>query len=301
MHIRTGILITAFAAAVFALSAIVSAQTDISNKKKIQSKDSFDKTLAIDTAATNFMPPSQSLENSQHPTMLKHRTVIHDGWEFEFTPYVFATGIRGTVGARGRTLDVDSSFFDTIKNVKGLLMGKFDVRKGRFVSTNDLMWIKLSADAENPGRLYNTTDLGVNYFMFDPEIGYRFYESGKGSLDILGGVRIWSVETNLRTTSGILQGFDVSQRKSWAAPIVGVRGRTNLSQKFFMDGKFDIGGFGAGADLTMQVYAGGGYSFTKHFDLVGGFRWLQVDYDDSAGFLYETHMLGLQFGAKFNF
>ncbi|HKP69405.1 MAG TPA: hypothetical protein VJV05_08980, partial [Pyrinomonadaceae bacterium] len=32
------------------------------------------------------------------------------GWHFGFSPYLFAAGISGTVGARGRTLDLDADF-----------------------------------------------------------------------------------------------------------------------------------------------------------------------------------------------
>jgi hypothetical protein len=104
----------------------------------------------------------------------------------------------------------------------------------------------------------------------------------------------------LNVTTGALPGFDVSQRKTWAAPVVGVRGVANITQKFFLAGKFDIGGAGIGADLTTQLYGAAGYSFTKHFALLGGYRWLQVDYDDDEGFLFDTQMNGIMIGAKFS-
>ena len=68
----------------------------------------------------------------------------------------------------------------------------------------------------------------------------------------------------------------------------------------FLAGKFDIGGAGIGADLTTQLYGAAGYSFTKHFALLGGYRWLQVDYDDDEGFLFDTQMNGIMIGAKFS-
>jgi len=137
-------------------------------------------------------------------TSLKKQTASDDtGWHFGFAPYLFAAGISGTVGARGRTLEVDANFGNVWKNLDIGLMGAFEARKGRFVLLNDLVWTKLSSEKDTPGPLYSTAKLGINLFIFDPEFGYRLIDSKKGSLDVLGGVRVWSVETNLNVSTGI--------------------------------------------------------------------------------------------------
>lgn len=222
-------------------------------------------------------------------------------WEFAFAPYLFTSGISGTVGARGRVLEVDASFGNVLENLGIGVMGTLEARKGKFVFVSDLIWTKMSAVRDTPGGLYDTAKVGINLFIFDPEVGYRVYESEGGSFDVLGGARIWSVENNLNLTTGLLPGFDVSQRKSWAAPVVGFRGLLNVTPKFFLSTKFDIGGAGIGADLTTQFYGGAGYRVTPKIALIGGYRYLQVDYDDSEGFLFDTKMNGFVFGAKFNF
>jgi len=240
-------------------------------------------------------------ETVSDSTSLKKQSASGDtGWHFGFAPYLFAAGISGTVGARGRTLEVDANFGNVWKNLDIGLMGAFEARKGRFVLLNDLVWTKLSSEKDTPGPLYSTAKLGINLFIFDPEFGYRLIDSKKGSLDVLGGVRVWSVETNLNVSTGVRPGFDVSQRKTWAAPVVGLHGVVNVTPKFFLAGKFDIGGAGIGADLTTQLYGAAGYRITKHVALIGGYRWLQVDYDDENGFLFDTQMSGLMFGAKFS-
>ena len=234
-------------------------------------------------------------------TVVPKKRQASDGWHFAFTPYIFATGVSGTVGAQGRELEVDANFGNVWENLDIGLMGTFEARKGRFVMFTDLFWSKLSAERDTAGPLYSTAKLGINIFIFDPEFGYRLIDSEKGSLDVLGGVRIWSVENNLNVTTGILPGFDVSARKTWAAPVVGLKGNVFLTKKFFLGGKFDIGGAGIGADLTTQLFGGAGYQITKKIALVGGYRWLQVDYDDDEGFIFDTQMSGLLFGARFSF
>lgn len=223
------------------------------------------------------------------------------GWHFAFAPYLFAAGISGTVGARGRQLDIDANFGSVWDHLDIGFMSAFEVRKKRFISFNDLIWVKLSAEKDTPGRFYSTAKLGINLFIFDPEFGYRLIDSPKGTVDVLGGVRIWSVDTTIDVTSGVLPGFNVSERKTFAAPVIGVRGNYFLTPKFFLAGKFDIGGAGIGADITSQLYGAVGYNITKHVALLGGYRWLQVKYDDSNGFLFDTQMSGLMLGAKFSF
>ena len=39
---------------------------------------------------------------------------------------------------------------------------------------------------------------------------------------------------------------------------------------------------------------------TDHAALIGGYRWLQVDYDDDQGFVFDTRMKGFMVGAKFS-
>jgi hypothetical protein len=137
--------------------------------------------------------------------------------------------------------------------------------------------------------------------MLDPEVGYRLIGREKGSFDVLGGARIWTVEANINVTSGRLPGFEASQRKTWAAPVVGVRGSYDFTPKFFGSTRFDIGGAGIGADLTAQFYSGVGYRIVPKIALVGGYRFMHVDYDDHSGFLFNTRMNGIILGAKFSF
>lgn len=247
-------------------------------------------------------PPARSQTNLIDKTVqpLNQARRPNAGWEFEVTPYFYATGIKGPVAARGRTLDLDASFAKLFDNLDLQLAGTFEIRKNRFVSLNDLIWIKLSNTRNTARGLYDTAKIGINLVIMDPEAGYRVINSKSGSLDVLGGARIWSLETNLNTTSGQLEGFEVSQRKTWAAPVVGARGRFDLTSKWFLEGKFDIGG-GLGADLTTQVYTGGGYRFSPHVGLIGGYRYLQVDYDDNEGFLFNTKTSGIVLGVRFSF
>ena len=252
---------------------------------------------------TKVVPPPSDGETLADATPAKKQDSADDSsWHFGITPYLFLSGLSGRVGARGRTFDLGSSDFSGGRrdNFAIGFMVAVDARKGRFVILNDMIWANLTSEKDTVGPLYSTTKVGTKLFIIDPEAGYRFVNSEKGSIDVLGGVRVWSVEASLNATTGVLPGFDVAQRKTWAAPVIGVRGVANVTPRFFLAGKFDIGGAGIGADLTTQLYGAAGYKFTKHFALLGGYRWLQVDYDDEEGFLFDTTMSGVMIGMKFS-
>ena len=69
----------------------------------------------------------------------------------------------------------------------------------------------------------------------------------------------------------------------------------DLSERWFLLARGDIGGFGMGADFTWQALGGLGY----HFDAAGrysgvlGWRQIDVDYEDEDdGFLWDVAMGG---------
>ena len=250
--------------------------------------------LREDTAAGTSKNNAETAESGKQPDP------NDKGWHVAFAPYLYMTGFSGTIGARGRTVEVDASFGSVLENLSFGLMGTLEARKGKFIIFNDMIWNKLGVERDTPGPLYNTARVDVNLFIFDPEVGYRVYESEGGSFDVLGGVRLWSVENSLETTTGTLTGFNVSERKTWVAFVGGFHGVANLTPRFFLSTKFDIGA-GSGTDITTQFYGGAGFRIKPKAALIGGYRFLKVDHDDNSGFVFNTNMNGFVLGAKFTF
>ena len=63
-----------------------------------------------------------------------------------------------------------------------------------------------------------------------------------------------------------------------------------------------MGGFGVSSDFTGQVFGGVGFQVKPRFALVGGYRYLRVDYfNEDSGFVFKTAMNGIVMGAKFKF
>ena len=252
------------------------------------------------TRSTNSAKPFTEDIDTVVPKSGKQTTGDSD-WHIAFAPYLYLSGLEGKVGTGNRTLDIDLSFGDVLSDFKFGFMGTTELRKKKLIILNDIIWISLSQEhSDPPPSLYAETQIKVKTFIWGPEIGYRLVDSPKGSFDVRGGFRLMSIKNELTTTTGILQGFNVSGRKTWATPIAGVFGNYNVTEKFFLSGRFDIGG-GWGADFTSQVYLGGGIKLKRNIALITGWRYLTTDYDDHTGFIFDTTMKGFVVGMKFQF
>jgi hypothetical protein len=222
------------------------------------------------------------------------------GWDFAVTPYLFAAGLSGTVGARGRTVSVDASFGSIWDRFDFGVMGTFEAHKGDLVFLGDMMYISLSNDRQTPGDLFSGIKTKSKLFMLDPEVGYRALNVEGGSIDLLVGVRYWHVKNSLTFQAGRLPQVDASQSRDWADLVFGARGIMRLSPRVFLSGKFDAGGFGISSDFTGQAFGGVGINVKPRLAIVGGYRYLFVNYK-SGGFTFNAAMSGPIVGAKFKF
>jgi hypothetical protein len=86
----------------------------------------------------------------------------------------------------------------------------------------------------------------------------------------------------------------------WFDPVIGIRGRFNLSKAFYLTAESDVGGFGIGSDVAVQEYAALGCQITRNIFSEVGYRYLYDDFRDT-NFLYQLSLHGAQItvGLKF--
>jgi len=221
-------------------------------------------------------------------------------WEFSVTPYAFLARLDGEVGVLGETAQVNASFRDIFRNLNFALMGTFEARKGNWMFVGDAMYMSLSGQKITPSPLFSDIDVEVKETIIDPEVGYRVFRTEKSSIDLMGGARIWHVKTHLTFQPRIRPLVDVEGSKTWVDPVIGARGSVNLSPRVFLNGKFDVGGFGINSDFTGQVFGGAGFQLKPRIALLGGYRYLRVDYVKD-NFIFKTALSGPTIGARFNF
>ena len=97
-----------------------------------------------------------------------------------------------------------------------------------------------------------------------------------------------------RLTSQLNRSF--SFYDSWTDPVIGLRGRLNLSKAFYFTAESDVGGFGIGSDIAVQAYAALGCQITRIIHAEVGYRYLYEDFRDQSAndFLYQLSLHGAQ-------
>lgn len=228
------------------------------------------------------------------------QAVDDDKWHFQVTPYFWLASLHGTAAVGNRTTDVQESFSDIFHSLKFAFMGVLEARKGKIVVLTDLEYVSIEDDRATPGPLFSNATAKFKTFIFDPEVGYRVWNNPDkgGFLDVLGGVRITHLSTELNFGAGILPAQQVDGSRTWVDGIGGVRGKVAVSEKAFVTAKADMGG--GGSKFTYQLFGGAGYNVTPKIALIGGYRVLDVNYSKN-NFIYNMNQRGPIFGLGFKF
>jgi hypothetical protein len=227
-----------------------------------------------------------------------------DQWNFQVAPYAWLAGQKGTVATLPGlpSADIDIDFYDDVfGNIKGALFLVGEARKGRFGVVMDVAYTDIEMEDPTPGPLFSTVKSRTKSWIVSAAGLYRLAERDRAFLDVIGGMRYWSVDSELSLGAGFLGPRGISNKEDWVDPLMGVKGLMPIGQsKFFVSGFFAIGGFGVGSDFMWDANINLGYQWTKRFSTTFGYRYLDVDYDDD-GFLYDVAQDGLILGLSWRF
>ena len=223
-------------------------------------------------------------------------------WEFSAELYGWFPGLKGTTGAGDFTTDVDSSASDVIQNLKMAATLKFEARKGRWGFIGDGFYSLLGASGDPTGPRYDKINIDMKQFLGEVMVAYRVQESSQGFYDVYGGIRYnyLSMKFSAESSGHGRLPEDASTSKTWVDPVIGIRGQWNITEKWFLAGKADIGGFGVGSDLVYTLQATAGYHFTQLISAELGYRYTSTDYSDSP-FVYDIEQAGFYTGLIFTF
>jgi hypothetical protein len=227
---------------------------------------------------------------------------VEPRWSFSIAPYVWAAGISGDVAAFGLpTVDIDASFSDIFDNLDFAAMLVSELRYGRFGIFTDLAYVKLSGATGTPfGVLADRVGLDAETLAFTAAGEYRVLETPGGSLDLMAGARVWSVDTTVSVSGGLLGSRERSDGDTWVDPLIGAKGRFDLTERFYLTGWAMAGGFGASSDFMWDLWGGAGYQFNNRFSAVLGYRGMGVDYEND-GFVFDVIQHGPVIGGVVRF
>ncbi len=200
-------------------------------------------------------------------------------WRFAFANYIWMSSISQKLTARGEETSSTVPFSDILSVVDFAGFTHFEAQKGPWGVFSELDFVKLSPTGSTRVRvggipLNVDTSLDVKQTMIELG-GLRSFDWDKVGFDMLAGARYSRFETRVR--AGII---DNSSVFDWVDPIVGGRLRFRLSEKWGFAVRGDVGGFGAGSDLTWNSTAFFNYKINKSLAMTFGYRYMDVQFNN---------------------
>lgn len=217
--------------------------------------------------------------------------------EFSLTPYLWATGLDGSIAIGDRAGDLDWSFSDITDNLEAAGLLHFEAQGPVFGLIVEGSFLGVGQDIEAiPGAKVDVDNLMVELLSsweWRPAIQVIF---GARYLELDTELQLPEVEPNTGPTRA-----GTSQK--WVDPVVGIRYGGQLNRRGTWNSNFraDFGGFGLGdgSELTWNVRVNLGYKFNDTVALWGGYHWLDIDYDNK-GFVYDVLQQGPEIGLMFS-
>lgn len=219
-------------------------------------------------------------------------------WRFRVTPYLWAAGLDGRFSQAGLpVIETSADFGDVLDALDAGGMLAFEARRGRFGVFADTLYISLSESGQVAAvGLDATASSRTTTALVSGS--YRAWSAENFHLDVLAGLRYWSLDSKLQLRAPIRVLRRQSER--WVDPMAGVKGRWQLTTRSYLTGWAMVGGFGVGADSASDLLAGWGYELRSNLDVLISYRRLSVDYDEDA-FLFDAAQHGPGIGVRYLF
>jgi len=203
-------------------------------------------------------------------------------WNYQLTPYIWASSLEGTAAVAGREVDFKADFGDLVSALDTGGALHFEAKAdtwGYFIDGN---FVKLSADDLG---LQGGIGVAVDQKIVEAGISY----SMSGEFDIIAGGRYQKVDEDLKVPLlGTLNGGD-----SWVDGFIGAIWQPVNTDKWTLKLRGDIGS--GDSDSIWQVGIGGGYRFNQTWSLLVAYRYLSTDFE-SDKFKWDVDQSGLGIG-----
>jgi hypothetical protein len=231
---------------------------------------------------------------------------VSDAWRFEVTPYLWAPGIRGTLGLdSGLAKSAEFSSSNVVSALKSGGMISAEAHHGSWGVMGDLMSATLQKTGSIPVQGGSETlgnKITLQQTILTGLATYTVANTNEAYVDALLGVRAINVTATVNLNIvGTSDRASVSKAISTADPVIGAKGRYRIADTaWYVPFYGDIGSGGGTTNLTWQAMAGLGKTFGSLVDVSLTYRTLYYDMKE-GGVLQKTTMLGPQLAATFKF
>lgn len=215
-----------------------------------------------------------------------------EDWDHRIGTYLLTitldadTGVNTPGGSVETPIDLD--FGDVTDNLSVIGVIYYQASNGPWTIDVDLTHAELeiddSFDVPIPAPLGPATGtIEVDMTIDEREIfgGFRFYQDEDSEVQFIFGARYYKHDIDVDVEAGPV-GFAPSIGSSWTDPIIGLRYRQRINEKWDWLARVDAGGFdaGSGSELSYKVELGASYKINEKWLAGVGYRYLDIDYED---------------------
>jgi hypothetical protein len=219
-------------------------------------------------------------------------------------PYLMFTSMSGTT-ALGNLPSTficvpASEVFSHLK-IGGMLYA--EVHNDKLAYTSDLFYANLSQDASTKNDVISGT-ASLKQFLWELEGLYKL----NPWLEVGVGARINNITAGLNVNVVVPGGGsnrNGSKSNTWVDPLIVTRLKTVLHDKWLLQLRADMGGFGIGSQFAWQLQPDIFYRASKLMQFGIGYRIISMNYTNNKSgsdyFLYDMEEYGPQIRIGFNF
>jgi hypothetical protein len=211
-------------------------------------------------------------------------------WRFSLRPYLFLSGVSGSVTAGPFTFPINSSFSDLLDNVQLGGFVAFTAEKGQWGLYTDFQYISLIGI----GTSALDAELELDNLIAEADVTYR--PASAPTLKFLAGLRVYSIEQSVSILSQPLPKANTTVLD----PIFGAQGEWALSERWDFEIRGDIGGFGISSEFTYQLMALFHWDLSSTVSIPFGYRILGYQIKTDEVWM-KTQMGGLVLGLDIRF
>jgi len=202
-----------------------------------------------------------------------------NAWAFDLSAYLWATDTGVTADTPFGEVNSDLSFSDALKDLDFAFMGTAEARNGPWGIIGDLLYFKLTSEGSPPGPVFSGVTVENEMTVLTGYLAYRVYETADVALDLGAGFRAFWADVDIDLSGNLSESF--GQSKNWVDPIVAARLGVAFSDQWF--GSLSLDGGGTSDTSNWQALATVGYSFNENWSVLGGWRYLEAEWDTDQG------------------
>lgn len=221
-------------------------------------------------------------------------------WHYQSDLYMMFPNMKGeTTIANLPEVEVDADEADILGHLKFGAMFYLEATNDDWAISSDFIYMKLNQGLEIT-NLIKSGSISMEQLAWEVD-GLKHLAPW---LELGLGGRLVSLKTGIDATGALNEVRTGSASKTWYDPVVVVRTQGAIKEKWLLQFRGDVGGFGVGSDFSWQLQANAGYRFSKLFQTTLGYRYIGINYDKGEGterFLYNIDTYGWVVHFGFNF